>query len=95
MSLVATIEKETAVEKETKQNRTRRASLRGMARKVSQAARQLEETAIRAEEQAIADHKRVGELANLATGGSFSAILKKSPALGDDDRAFLKELGYI
>lgn len=97
MSTLATTAKETvtAVENKPKPDRTRCASVRGMARKAGQAVRQLEEAAIREEEQNAADHQRVSALANLATGGSFSAILKKSPALNDEERAFLKELGYI
>jgi hypothetical protein len=66
-----------------------------MTRKHLKDAMQIDEQAIREAEQTIADHKRVCELANLATGGSFSAILKKSPAFTADDRAWLKELGYF
>lgn len=87
--------KEAVVANESKQDRTRRASLPRMARKAGQVVRQLEEEAVRKEEENIADHQKVKLLADRATGGSFSAILKKSPALSDEDRAFLKDLGYI
>jgi hypothetical protein len=59
--------------------------------KLRQAAATLEE----AEDQNIADHRFVLECAGLATGGSFSAILKASPALTDEQRTRLRGLGYI
>jgi hypothetical protein len=66
-----------------------------MARKQAIAAKNLAELASREEERNLAEHERVRELANAAMGGSFTAILKKSPSLNEDDRAFLKELRYI
>jgi hypothetical protein len=93
-SATVTIEKEPRVEKEANHTR-RRGKLPGMARKASQTLKQLEEMAVQEEEQNLADHERVSVLANRATGGSFSAILKNSPLLNGEEKAFLKELGYI
>jgi hypothetical protein len=95
MSLSPTIKREPKDENEPRNGRARRGKLSAAARKAVQSAKQFEEMAVREEEQNFADHERVSALANLATGGSFSAILKKSPALNDEQRAFLKELGYI
>lgn len=97
MSTLATTAKETVAPNERNQDRSRRPSLPRMARKAGHVVRQLEEEAMRTEEQNAADHRRVNLLANRAMGGSlvFSTILKKSPALNDDEKAFLKELGYI
>jgi hypothetical protein len=41
------------------------------------------------------NHERVRALANTATGGSFTKIMKSSPVLTEDDRAFLRSLNYI
>jgi hypothetical protein len=84
-----------AVEKQIKQPRTRPSNLPRMVRKASHILRELEEEAVRKEEETAADHEEVNRLANKAMGGSFSAILKNSPLLTDENRAFLKQLGYI
>jgi cell division septum initiation protein DivIVA len=66
-----------------------------IARKIKLDVAKLEETAQREEARNLADHERVRALANTATGGSFTKIMRSSPVLTDDDRAFLKELKYI
>jgi hypothetical protein len=95
MSLPATIEKEPRVVKEANHVRARRGKLPAMARKAGQVLKQLEEMAVREEEQILADHERVNLLANRATGGSFSTILKSSPLLNSEEKSFLKDLGYV
>ena len=86
---------EAAVEKPVKQARTRPSDLPRMARKAGHIVKQLEEEAVRKEEETAADHQEVNRLANKAMGGSFSPILRNSPLLTDEDRALLKHLGYI
>lgn len=69
--------------------------LPGMARKVSQDAKLLEQAAQRADAKRAAEHERVRAIGNTATGGAFTRLLKDSPVLTEDDKKFLKDLKYI
>jgi len=69
--------------------------LPGMARKISQEAKLLEQAAQRTEAKRVAEHERVRAIANTAFGGGFTRLLKESTILTPEEKDFLKELKYI
>lgn len=81
-------------EKEAKQGRTRRTRpLPGMARKLSELAAQLEETARLEAERDRKDDGRVRAILNAASGGGIERMLR-SMNLSEPEREFLREKGW-
>jgi hypothetical protein len=82
-------------EKESKKKGGRRVTLPGKLRSIAEEIHQAEELTARLVHKHIASHERVRALANSASGGAFTPLLKKSPLLSKDDREFLHSLKYI
>jgi len=81
-------------ENEAKQSRGRRTRpLPGMARKLSELAAQIEETARLEAERDRKDDGRVRGILNAASGGGIERMLR-SMSLSDPDREFLRDKGW-
>jgi hypothetical protein len=81
-------------EKETKQTRARRARpLPGLARKISEMALELEQTARLETERDRRDNSRLRGILNGASGGGIEKILR-SMNLSGPDREFLRDKGW-
>jgi hypothetical protein len=81
-------------EKEAKQGRARRArQLPGLARKISELALELEQTARLESERDRKDEQRIRGILNAATGGAIERLVK-SMQLTETDRDFLREHGW-
>ena len=65
-----------------------------MARRASQLLNQIEQTSRSDLEQVAKDHERVRVLASTATGGGIEKLMRVSPALTEEDRQFLRDLGW-
>jgi hypothetical protein len=81
-------------EKEPKRGRTRRARpVPGLARRISELALELEQTARLETERDRNDDSRLRGILNVASGGGIERILR-SMTLSEPDREFLREKGW-
>jgi hypothetical protein len=81
--------------KAIEKGRTRRADpLPAMARKLSELAAQMEEAARLEAAQEHKDDERVRAILNTITSGLAEKLVKSSPLLSDDDRAFMRQRGW-
>lgn len=81
-------------EKETKQSRARRARpVPGLARKISELALELEQTARLEAERDRKDDGRVRAILNAVSGGAIERMLR-SMNLSEPDREFLRERSW-
>jgi len=81
-------------ERETKHGRARRTRpLPGLARKISELALELEQTARLESERDRKDDGRVRAILNAASGGAIERMLR-SMNLSEADREFLREKGW-
>jgi len=85
---------QTDVETKKGKRARRTRSLPGLARKVSELAAQLEQTARIESERDVKDHERVRVLVKLATGDGAEKLMRNCPLYRDDDKEFLREHGW-
>jgi len=69
--------------------------MQGLARRIAQDAKLLEQAAQREDARRAAEHERVRALASMATGGGFFRLLRDSPVLSEEDKDFLASLKYF
>ena len=81
-------------EREPKDTRRSR-HLPALTRKLSELAAQAVQAALKEEARTASDHERVRSLCQIAFNGVFSAALKNSKQLSDEDKEFLKSLNYL
>jgi len=77
----------------TRSRRTK--PLPGLTRKLAELAGQAVETALKEEARNAEEHARVRALFNVVLSGAVTTLLKNSSLLTEDDRTFLRELGYL
>jgi hypothetical protein len=85
----------TSPAKRRKAGNRRPKPLPGLARKLGELATQVVETALKEEARNGGDHTRVRALFDVVLSGAVTTLLKNSTLLTEDDRAFLRDLGYL